>query len=400
MGGAADVTRLHAVRDAFSVRFGRAPEGIAEAPGRVNLIGEHLDYNEGLVLPAAIDRSVLAAYGARQDAQVRLYALDFQEESSFSLDGPIERDAERPWSNYVRGVFSVLRGEGFTGAGIDIAVTGDVPAGAGLSSSAAIEVATAGALRAAWRLDIDDGRLALLCQRAENDFAGVGCGIMDQFASALGEEGCALLIDCRSLAHKPVPLRLEEHGLALVVVESGVARQLEATAYSERRAECAEAVDLLRAAMGQRTVAALRDVTLDDLSNHNDKLSRTIYHRARHVVTELQRVIDGVEALRQGDHAMFGTLMNSSHASLRDDFEVSCPELDRLVKLAQAQRGVLGARLTGAGFGGCTVQLVQRDTVEAFARDVVERYRTETGLPAKLHVCHAAAGLRLHEVSA
>ena len=398
MGGTADVTRLHAARDAFSARFGRAPEGIAEAPGRVNLIGEHLDYNEGLVLPAAIDRSVLAAYGARQDAQVRLYALDFQEESSFSLDGPIERDAERPWANYLRGVFFVLRGVGFTGAGIDIAVTGDVPVGAGLSSSAAVEVATAGALRAAWRLDIDGGRLALLCQSAESEFVGVGCGIMDQFASALGEEGCALLIDCRSLAHKPVPLRLEEQGLELVVVESGVARQLEATAYNERREECAEALRLLQPAMGQRSARALRDVTLDDLSNHNDKLPRTIYRRARHVVTELQRVIDGVEALRQRDHAMFGTLMNSSHASLRDDFEVSCPELDRLVWLAQSQRGVLGARLTGAGFGGCTVNLVRADGIDNFREHVVARYRDETGLPAEMHVCRAVDGLRVTHV--
>jgi galactokinase len=400
MGGTADVTRLNAAREAFRSHFGRAPEGIAEAPGRVNLIGEHLDYNEGLVLPAAIDRSVLAAYASRGDDQVCLYAVDLREESALSLNRPIERDGELPWSNYPRGVLSVLRGEGFSGAGIDIAVTGDVPVGAGLSSSAALEVATAGALRAAWGLDIDDERLARLCQRAENEFVGVGCGIMDQFASALGEEGCALLIDCRSLGHESIPLWLEERGLALVVVESGVARRLEDSAYNQRREECAEAVRLLKTAMRERAVSALRDVTLDDLSNHNDKLPPVIYRRARHVVTELQRVIDAADALRHDDHAMFGTLMNSSHASLRDDFEVSCGELDRLVGLAQRQRGVLGARLTGAGFGGCTVQLVQRDALEAFGRDVVERYRTETGLDAKLHVCRAAGGLRVHEASA
>jgi galactokinase len=400
MGGASHVARLAAVRDAFCARFGRAPEGVAEAPGRVNLIGEHLDYNEGLVLPVAIDRSVLVAYAARRDAEVRLYSVDFEEESGFSLGEPIARDGERPWSNYPRGVFSVLRDEGFSGPGLDIAVTGDVPAGAGLSSSAAVEVATAGALRAAWALDIDGERLALLCQRAENEFVGVGCGIMDQLASALGEQDCALLIDCRTLAHEPIPLRLEEHSLDLVVVDSGVRRTLEGTAYNRRREECAEALRLLREAMGERPARALRDVTMADLARHAERLPPPLYRRARHVVTELQRVIEGVAALRRGDHETFGALMNASHASLRDDFEVSCPELDRLVELAQSLAGVLGARLTGAGFGGCTVQLVRREAVDAFARDVVERYRTETGLPAKLYLCHAAGGLRVHEAPA
>jgi galactokinase len=400
MGGAPDVERLAAVRDAFCARFGRAPEGVAEAPGRVNLIGEHLDYNEGLVLPAAIDCSVLVAYAARRDAEVRLYSVDFDQESGFSLGESIARDGERSWSNYLRGVFSVLRHEGFSGAGMDIAVTGDVPVGAGLSSSAAVEVAMGGALRAAWELDIDDRRLALLCQRAENDFVGVGCGIMDQLASALGADGCALLIDCRTLAREAVALRLEEHGLDLVVIDSGAPRTLEGTEYNRRRAECAEALRLLREAMPDRAIEALRDVTLADLARHADRLSPVLYRRARHVATELQRVIEGVAALRRGDHETFGAMMNASHASLRDDFEVSCPELDRLVELAQSLPGVLGARLTGAGFGGCTVQLVRREAVAALTRDVVERYRTETGLPAKLYLCRAACGLCLHEVPA
>ncbi len=399
MGSAPDVARLAAACDALSERFGRAPEGVAEAPGRVNLLGEHLDYNEGLVLPAAIDRSVLVAYVTRPDTEVRLYSMDFGGESGFSLDEAIIRDEEQPWSNYLRGVFAAFRGEGFSGAGLDITVTGDVPISAGLSSSAAVEVAMAGVLRAAWRLDMDDERLALLCQRAENEFVGVQCGVMDQLASALGVEGCALLIDCRRMGREPVPLQLEEHGLALLAVDSGVPRRLEASAYNERREECAEALRLLQPAMRERSPRALRDVTLDDLALHAGRLPPVLFRRARHVVTEQQRVTDGAAALRQGDHAMFGALMNGSHASLRDDFEVSCPELDRLVALARSLRGVLGTRLTGAGFGGCTVQLVRQEAIDAFAQEVVERYRNETGLPAKLHVCRAAGGLQMRELA-
>jgi galactokinase len=392
--------RLSRVREAFRALWDRAAEGVAEAPGRVNLIGEHLDYNEGWVLPAAIDRSVLVAFAARDDATVRVYSIDYDEETSVSLSEPIERDDAHLWSNYVRGVLAVLAADGFSGGGLDIAVTGDVPIGAGLSSSAALEVATAGAVRAAWRLGLDNERLALVCQRAEHEFAGVQCGVMDQLASALGQAGCALLIDCRTLTHESIPLRLEEHGIELVIVDSGVARQLEASAYNQRREECEEAFRLLRDAIRDRTIQSLRDVTLDDLGKYSHVLSRTLLRRARHVVTEQQRVVDSVAALGQADHAMFGELMNQSHSSLRDDFEVSCPQLDRLQSLAKSLRGVLGARLTGAGFGGCTVQLVERAALAAFEQDVVDRYRGETGLAAKLLVCHAADGLRVHEGAA
>jgi galactokinase len=395
-GRPAAAERIARGRAAFRTRYGRNADGVAEAAGRVNLLGEHLDYNEGLVLPAAIDRSVLAAYGARNAATVRVYSLEFNEEVSFSLAAPIVRDAEHGWSNYVRGVLAVLMSEGHTGSGLDIAISGDVPIGAGLSSSAALEVATAGAVRAAWRLDIDDKQLALLCQRAEHEFAGVQCGVMDQLTSALGKEGCTLLIDCRTLKHEPIPLWLEEAELELVIVDSGVARRLAPSEYNKRREECAEALRLLRPAIRDRTIAALRDVTLDDLAKYSQMLSPTLLRRARHVVTELLRVIDGIAALRQRDHPMFGQLMNQSHASLRDDFQVSTPELDRLQALAKAQRGVLGTRLTGAGFGGCTVQLVERDELASFEREVVERCRTEMDLPAKVYVCRAEPGLQMH----
>jgi galactokinase len=385
---------MTSLEEAFRTRFGRSPEGVAEAPGRVNLIGEHLDYNDGLVLPAAIDRTVLVGFAARSDTEVRVYSLDFDGESRFSPDGPIVRDDAHPWSDYLRGVVSVLREEGFSGSGLDLAVAGNVPVGSGLSSSAALEVAALGAVRAAWELDFDDTQLALLGQRAENEFVGVQCGIMDQFTAALGVADHALLIDCRSLEHEAVPLRLAEQNFALVVADTGLPRRLERSEYNRRREECGEALALLRAAMPQPS-AALRDVSIVQLEEHAERLPETLRRRARHVVSEMERVVDSVRALRQGDLDAFGGLMNTSHTSLRDDYEVSCPELDRLTELAQGLPGVVGARLTGAGFGGCTVNLVRADALNAFQREVVGRYNEETGLAGKMYVCRAAEGLHL-----
>ncbi len=398
MDGASDLTpargRLADLQVAFRTRFGRPPEGAAEAPGRVNLIGEHLDYNDGLVLPAAIDRTVLVAFAIRQDAEVRIYSLDFDQESRFRLDAPAGRDGQHSWSNYLRGVVQVLQEEDFSGPGLDLAVAGDVPVGSGLSSSAALEVAALGALRAAWDLDLDDRRLALLGQRAENQFVGVQCGIMDQFAAALGAADHALLIDCRSLDHQLVPLRLDELGYALVVADSGLPRRLERSEYNRRREECAEALELLSGTMPQRP-AALRDVSVADLEQHGDRLPGPLRRRVRHVASEMERVAASVTALRKGDLDAFGLLMNASHASLRDDYQVSCPELDRLTELAQSLPGVVGARLTGAGFGGCTVNLVRAEAVDVFRGEVVAPYSRETGLPGKMYVCRAAEGLRL-----
>lgn len=387
--------RLADLVEAFRVRFGRPPLAAAGAPARVNLIGEHLDYNQGLVLPAAIDRSVLAAFAKRPDAEMRLYSLDFNEESRFSLDRPIGRDEERPWSNYLRGVAWALREAGYSGPGLAVAVTGDVPIGSGLASSAALEVAGLGLLRAAWGIDLEDRRLALLAQRAENEFVGVQCGIMDQLASVMGKADHALLIDCRSLEYKAVPLRLAESSLALVVVDSAVRRRLDLTQYNRRREECAEALGLLQKAMTERPPSALRDLSTNDLEPHGARLPAQLLRRVRHVVSEMERVRASVVSLQRGDLDTFGGLMNASHASLRDDFEVSCPELDRLVELAQRTEGVLGGRLTGAGFGGCTVNLVRTEAVTSFRETVVERYRDETGLRANMYVCRASDGLRL-----
>lgn len=386
--------RLALLRDAFQTRFGRPPEGVAEAPGRVNLIGEHLDYNDGLVLPSAIDRSVLVAFAVRGDKKVGVYSADFREESQFNLTATIASDEQHPWANYVRGVVHVLRSEGFSGPGLDLAVAGNVPIAAGLSSSAALEIATLGALDAVWGLDLDGKTLAILGQRAENTFVGVQCGIMDQFAAALATAGHALLIDCRTLDYELVPLELGERGFAIVVAESGVSRELGPSAYNRRRQECADALGLLRGAMSDEPPQALRDVSVADLEEHEGRLPDTLRRRVRHVASEMERVSRSVVALRESDVQAFGRLMDASHVSLRDDFEVSCPELDRLVDLAQQLPVVAGSRLTGAGFGGCTINLVRSEALEAFHEAVVARYVAETGLPAKMHVCLPVDGLR------
>jgi len=317
--------------------------------------------------------------------------MDFDEESTFRLGNRIQRSVQTAWDNYIRGVCSGLTEAFEPRRGLDMSVTSDVPLGAGLSSSAALEVATAGAFRAAWQLDLDDERLALLCQRAENDFVGVQCGAMDQLVSALARADHALLIDCRSLEREHVPLLLDELGVALVVVDSGLPRRLEQSDYNRRREECAGALRLLRAELPDRQLAALCDVAVDDFESSS--LPEELLRRVRHVVTEQKRVECAVGALGASDIERFGTLMNESHASLRDDFDVSTPELDRLVELAQVQWGVMGARLTGAGFGGCTVNLVQEEAVDAFAVDVVERYANETAVTARMLVCRAADGL-------
>ena len=389
MGGTEDLRplphadRLAAVRSAFGARFGRPPDLVAEAPGRVNLIGEHVDYNQGIVLPVAIDRSVFAAAAIRDDDTVVVHSIDYRADATFSLSAAITPDPAQPWSNYVRGVFSAFPGA--SRRGLDIAVTGDVPQGAGLSSSAALEVATAGAVNAAWETDLPPEELAIVAWRAENEFVGVRCGIMDQYAAALGTWDCALLIDCRSRAVQTVPLRFAERGIAIVVLDSGIPRRLEHSAYNQRRHECDEAARLLG--------RPLRDLSLPEVEAA--QLPDGLRRRARHVVTEIERVEQAVAALRAGEIERLGMLMAGSHRSLRDDFEVSTPELDLLVELATQDPSVIGTRMTGAGFGGCTVNLVREESVDAFVDHVLGRYRRETRLAAKAHVCRASDGLRV-----
>ena len=377
-------SRSQQIKEAFARRYGREPAVIVRAPGRVNLIGEHTDYNEGFVLPVAIDRSVLFAAAPRPDRRVVLHALDLGREAAFDL-GYIEEDETERWSNYQRGVAHFLQAEGYWLKGMDALFSSNVPVGAGLSSSAAVELAAAYAFSVLGGFTLNRVRMALLCQRAENEFAGVPCGIMDQFIVALGQKGHALLIDCRSLGYQQVPL---PSGARVVVADTRVSRALAGSAYAVRRAQCEEGAR-------QLGVRALRDVTPEMFAQRAGELSEVVRRRVRHVVYENERVQQAVAALRRGDLAAFGRLMYESHCSLRDDYEVSGPELDWMVEAAMQVEGCYGSRLTGAGFGGCTVSLVADGAVDEFTWAVATRYEARTGKTPFIYVCTAADGVSL-----
>jgi galactokinase len=334
-------------------RFGEEPELVASAPGRINLIGEHTDYNGGFVLPCAIGRRVAVAAGRDGD---ELYSTNFDEAR------PITGEKDSSWADYPRGVAWAITEAGGGISSFRAIFTGDVPLGAGLSSSAAIEAATALALDALFGLGMSRKELAVLCQRAENEFVGVQSGIMDQYASLLCEEGAALLVDCRSLEAENVPLDLKGANLALLVCDTRVERGLADTGYNDRRAACERAARTLG-------VEQLRDAREEDLAC----LSGEELERARHIVTENARVLEAVEALRAENFQELGRLMYSSHASMRDDFEISTPELDAFVELVE-DSGAYGARLTGAGFGGCAIALVRAGETDTLSRDVLRRF--------------------------
>lgn len=371
----------------FDREFGRNWEVSVAAPGRVNLIGEHTDYNDGFVFPAAIDRFIQILAARRDDSLVRAYSADFEERSEFTLDR-LEKSEAEPWSNYVRGVAQLYQKRGYELGGVDLVISGNVPLGAGLSSSAAFEVAVAESFRVLFELKISKVDLALLCQAAEGEFVGVQCGIMDQFVCTLAEAGTALFLDCRDLSYSAVPLSRE---VAVVVCNSKVQRTLGSSEYNKRRAECEGAVARLNGPLG--AVRALRDVDPEELEAHKGLLTELQHRRARHVVSENDRVTRGVEALKGGDLETFGQLLNQSHLSLRDDYEVSCKELDLLVELAQKVPGTLGARMTGAGFGGCTVNLVRHESVEEFCATVGSAYRGLAGREAEIYVTIPSNGV-------
>lgn len=373
--------------EAFGQQFSKGGElRLFQAPGRVNLIGEHTDYNDGFVLPVAIDRQVVFAARRREDRLVRLWSTHFGQGSEFPLDH-IVPDRSAPWSNYVRGVALMLQESGFPLQGMEAVIAGDVPIGSGLSSSAAIEVATAVTLRNLNHLEISPVTLALLCQRAENEFVGMKCGIMDQFIAVLGQHHHALLIDCRSLDYGLVPL---PEGVAIVVCDTMKRRGLVESEYNRRRQECEQGVAILQQYLPD--VKALRDVTSVDLARYVSALPPVVYKRCRHVVSENERTLQAVTALRAGQVEEFGRLMDQSHVSLRDDYEVSCRELDCMVELAREVPGCLGARMTGAGFGGCTVNLVRAEVVERFVEQVSEGYQRRIGIKPEVYVCEASAG--------
>jgi galactokinase len=338
------------------------------------------------VFPIAIDRSVLVAASARADRTVRLYAADFDQRDRFSLDQIVHVEQQR-WSNYQRGVATVLEERGFHLPGLDVAMASDVPIAAGLSSSAAIEVGMAVTWQTISGFEMERTELALLCQRAENTFVGVNCGIMDQFISALGRAGAALLIDCRTLDYKPVELPA---GSAVVIMDTRVQRGLADSAYNTRRAECEKGVRLLQAHLP--SIRALRDVPPALFERYAGELPENVRKRCRHVVYEDERVLEGIAALQRGDPAAFGELMVASHISLRDDYEVSCAELDAMVEAAWDAPGVIGARMTGGGFGGCAVALVEAERAEAFSTQVAAAYEEKTGIVPSLYICTAEAG--------
>ena len=374
------------IEDTFKKVFGAAPEVVVRAPGRVNLIGEHTDYNDGFVLPAAIDRYIAFAGRQRPDRKVRAHSIDFQDSAEFSLDD-IQKDAAHPWSNYLRGVSKFLESDGHQLAGADVVFGGDVPREAGLSSSAAVEVAATVFWQRLMGLELDPVYVIKLSRKAENEFVGMPCGIMDQFISALGRQDHALFLDCRDLTYRHVPLRGD---VKVVVCNSGVKRALAQSEYEVRLKQCRQAVAQI--ATTGLAVKSLRDVEPADLESARSALDELLLRRARHVVTENQRVLEAVEVLEAGDLERFGELMNASHESLREDYEVSSKELDVLVELAWKQPGTLGARMTGAGFGGCTVNLVRADAAAAFAEAVPRGYQDALGLRAEIYVCRASAG--------
>lgn len=374
------------LRQQFRKRYGTEPR-IFRAPGRVNLIGEHTDYNDGFVMPVAVDLYVWAAAAGRADARLVIYSTNFEEGIEIRL-GEGSARAEGNWGDAVRGIAYFLESQGFPLRGASFLLAGDVPMGAGLGSSAAFEVSVAYALAEVSGLKIERVQLAQICQRAENDFAGARCGIMDQLISCCGSENEALFLDCRSLEYRTLPLIQEA---ALVVCNTKIKHAHASDEYNARRADCEAAARSL--AQKIAGVHALRDVTPADLERCAGLLPVVIYRRCRHVVRENDRVLQAAAALEQGDPARFGQLMYESHRSLRDDFQVSCRELDILVELASQCDGVYGSRMTGGGFGGCTVSLVKREGVENFVSRVSRQYEEKTHSSLDVYVFNASCGV-------
>jgi galactokinase len=356
------------------------------APGRVNLIGEHTDYNDGFVMPAALDFFTWVRLTPLEQHKLQIHSENFDEEVEVDLDDP-NLAARGHWSDYPIGVAVVIERAGYRLCGARLQIRGEVPIGSGLSSSAAIEVATACALTAHSGLNIDARELALLCQRAENEFVGARVGIMDQFVSLFGQAQHALLLDCRSLEFKLLPL---PDNVRLIICNTMVKHELASSAYNERRAQCEAGVRLL--AQFYPNIRALRDVTFGQLEQHRSEMPEVVYRRCRHVITENARVIEAGEALEQQDLWRFGKLMGQSHVSLRDDYEVSSDELDLMVELAQKIDGVYGARMTGGGFGGSTVNLVREENADEFRARVAEGYERVTKLKPEIYICTAGNG--------
>lgn len=366
----------------FEKLYASQPEVHASAPGRVNLIGEHTDYNQGYVLPAAIHLRNSFLLSRREDEKVFLWTENFREKEEFSLE-KISFSGQKKWANYIRGVFWVLKEEGFETAGINGLIKGDVPLEAGVSSSAALEVSALQGLEALFGLGIEPLEMVRMARRAENDFVGVKCGIMDQFIAVFGERSHALFLDCETLDYELIPLRLEQAGLRIAVYESGVRRELASSEYNRRRNESSLALEFLK----KHGIQSYREATLDLLENNRSGMEEVLFRRARHVVSENERVRRSVDALKEDDFLEMGQLLFASHESLRDDYDVSCPELDLLYETGRAFPGCLGARLTGAGFGGSGIALVEKKKIAAFREKLFqEAARRDFARPRFLEV--------------
>jgi galactokinase len=361
------------------------------APGRVNLIGEHTDYAEGFVMPVAIDKATLAAISPRTDGKIVIYAENYKEEATFDA-AALPAAATKHWSDYPIGVAVLLAGEGYTIPGFSLSIWGDVPLGSGLSSSAALEVATMTALTALMGVTIPGPKLARLCQRVENEFVGANCGIMDQFISANGKENHALLLDCRDLSYRLAPLPAD---VALVIANTMVKHSIFGGDYPTRRRESEAACAIINSHRGG--VPFLRDATLEDLEKWGSEMTPESLKRARHVISENLRTVAASEALLKHDMKELGRLMAEAHISYSGDFAGSCMEADLMVELANQLPGLIGARLTGGGFGGCTVNLVEQSAAQAFAAELGKRYAAKTGITPEIHVCHASDGA--HKIS-
>jgi galactokinase len=381
----ADSPVLPKLRALFAELYGAVPT-VYRAPGRVNLIGEHTDYNDGLVMPAALDLYTYVAVSPRVDRRLSVYSESLREMCELDLDR-IHPGRSGHWSDYVRGVAGVFESSGYKLRGADLVIMSEVPLGSGLSSSAALEVSTAWALLANSDIEIDRTAVAQMCQKAEHVYAEMRCGIMDQFISCHGRVGYALMLDCRSLEFELLPI---PGAVRLMVCNTMVKHEHASSGYNTRRRECEEGFRALAQVLPG--IRALRDVTLSDLKQHHDRLSPVIYKRVRHVVTENDRVRKAARALEAGDVSAFGRFMADSHRSLRDDYEVSTAELDLMVELASGQEGVYGARMTGGGFGGCTINLVDAAHAEELRRRLEHDYETKTGLKPTILICEASEG--------
>jgi len=385
------------VTQTFRQRFGKDPAYLALAPGRVNILGEHVDYNDGFVMPAAIDRATYIAFSPLDDNSERstLVAANFAEEVSFTPQGiPTKTAADGSplpeWACYPAGVAWALTEAGHPAPALNAAFASGVPRGSGLSSSASVEMAFAIAWQTLSDWELPPMQRALLGQKAENQYVGVNCGIMDQFASACGVADKFLLLDCRSLEWQTLPV---PEDVAIVIADTSVRRKLTDGTYNQRRQACEDALKILSVHLPG--IKALRDVSLDDFNQFSDQLPGLVEKRARHVVEEIERSRRAIPLLEQGNIRAFGQIMNECHASLRDLYEVSIPELNTMVEIAQSLPGCFGARLTGAGFGGCTVNLVEKTAAQAFAADLARQYEAKTGLKPEIYICRASDGARL-----